>query len=72
MMKWRRMKRVPKGLWKLAGGASHRITHQLILPRQGQRTFPAPPPGCVRVLIYSGGLRHRLISVVPSGRAEAP
>ncbi len=59
----------PEDEWKLAGGASHRISEENHAPRRGAGTHrdSAAPPGRLRLWALSGGWRHRLISVGPSG-----
>ena len=58
----------PEALWKLAGGASHRTTHcDERAPAGALENIGVPPPlpGRSRFHPLPGGLRHRLISVVP-------
>src|SRR2546430_13840143 len=60
----------PEGDWKLAGGASHRITARVnIRPGRGGGgvAIPTPLRGWFAGVWRSGGLRHRLISAGPPG-----
>jgi len=54
----------PEGLWKLAGGVSHRIMSNMKPAPEGTAEtgrFPAPLPGRILFSIRSGGSRHRLV-----------
>src|SRR5207248_3442253 len=66
---------VPKGHWKLAGGANHRFVVKIEsepLPglRKSRDDHSVAPAGARRIFVIgTGGLHHRLISVTPPASA---
>ncbi len=57
----------PEGLWKLAGGASHRNESGKRIRPERAAEFRRTLRGAADCCVASGGLRHRLISSCPSG-----
>jgi hypothetical protein len=65
-----RLRVVPKGHWKLAGGANHRFFVNIESePRPGRRksrdAIPSPLRGSAHLVVVTGGLHRRLISATP-------